>query len=143
MSTSENVVNVASLRIGSKNVNIDVHVAKKMEERQIISKFDGTSHRVNEALVGDESGCILLTLWDNLIDEVQPDDNIRIENGFISLFKGSMRLNVGRYGKLTKSQQQIATVNSENNLSEKVYEREDGYRRRGFGSEGFARRRSF
>jgi len=133
----ERRLKIGELHIGSRGVNMDVKVAEKTEERQITSRTDGTSHRVAEAKVGDDTGCILLTLWDSLIDEVQPNDNLRLENGYVSLFKGSMRLNVGRYGKLTKIDTALPDVNVENNLSERVYQREFGGERGG----GFRRDR--
>ncbi|MEM3737503.1 MAG: hypothetical protein QXJ75_05420 [Candidatus Bathyarchaeia archaeon] len=128
---------VSDLQVGSRGVEMDLRVSKKFEERQITSRADGSNHRVAEALVGDDSGCILLTLWDDLIDQVQPDDKLKLENGFVSLFRGSMRLNVGRYGKLTKIDAELPEVNTQNNLSERVYQREFGGGERG----GFRRGR--
>ena len=119
-------VKVSDLHVGSRGININVKVASKLEERQITSKFDNSTHRVTEAIVGDETGCILLTLWDDNIDQVQPNDKIRIENGYINIFKNTMRLNVGRYGKLTKIDADLADANLSNNLSEKVLERQYG-----------------
>jgi replication factor A1 len=104
-------------------------VSNKTEERQITSRTDGSNHRVAEALVGDDTGCILLTLWDNMIDEVAANDKIKIENGYVSLFKGSMRLNVGRYGKISKVEVDLPDVNTQNNLSERVIERKFGEER--------------
>ncbi len=134
---SEKTLKVSDLHIGSRSVTMDLKVADKLAERQITSRADGSSHRVAEAVVGDDSGCILLTMWDTLIDEVQPSDVLKLENGFVSLFRGSMRLNVGRYGKLTKTDAALPDVNKENNLSERVYQREFGSERGG----GFGRGR--
>lgn len=110
-----------------------IKVANKLEERQVASRVDGSSHRVAEALVGDETGCILLTLWDDLINQVATNDIFTIENGYISTFKGTMRLNVGRFGKLAKAEGDVASINSENNLSERIVEEAPGERRFGGG----------
>lgn len=130
----ERTLKVSDLHIGSRGVNIDLKVAEKLAERQITSRTDGSNHRVAEAVVGDDTGCILLTLWDDAIDQVQPNDKLKLENGFVSLFKGSMRLNIGRYGKITKiADAALPDVNTQNNLSERVYQREFGGEERGGG----------
>ncbi|WP_309493028.1 OB-fold nucleic acid binding domain-containing protein [Candidatus Hecatella orcuttiae] len=108
---------VHELRVGSQRVNIDLKVVEKLEERVVTFRADGSQHRVADVLVGDESGCIILTLWDEVIDQVKSGDVLRIENGYISVFKSSLRLNVGRYGKLSRSGAEIPSVNVQNNLS--------------------------
>jgi len=103
-------------------VNLKVKVANRLGERQVTSRVDGSPHRVAELLVGDETGCILLTLWDDLIEKVMADDIISIENGYVSLYRGSMRLNIGRFGKMEKIEGGVSSINSDNNLSDRVIE---------------------
>ncbi|MEM1552922.1 MAG: hypothetical protein QXH03_09695, partial [Candidatus Bathyarchaeia archaeon] len=75
--------------------------------------------------VGDETGCIYLTLWDDNITKVREGETISIGNGYVTLFKGSMRLNVGRYGTLEVAKEALTVeVNTQNNLSSKVYEQQ-------------------
>jgi replication factor A1 len=52
-------------------------------------------------VVADESGSIKLTLWNEQIDQVNVNDNIKIENGYVTSFKSEIQLNVGKFGKLT------------------------------------------
>jgi len=40
-------------------------------------------------------------LWNEQIEQVKLDDNVRIENGYIRSFRGEIQLNVGKYGTLT------------------------------------------
>ncbi|MFQ6081497.1 MAG: single-stranded DNA-binding protein, partial [Candidatus Bathyarchaeia archaeon] len=82
---------------------------------------DGSTHQVAEALVGDETGCILLNLWDEDIGRFEVGDVIQIRNGYVRLFRGSMRLNIGRYGEAERLEEEMAEVNTENNLSERRY----------------------
>ena len=77
-----------------------------------------------EALVADETGSILLTLWNDTIDEVREGDTYDVRNGYITLFRGSMRLNTGRYGSLTPSEEIIDETNEANNMSDRQYEEE-------------------
>ncbi len=133
---SEEYVKIESLNSYSRGINVKIKVVEKGEPRTVFSRRDDSEHRVAEALVGDDTGCILLTLWDNAIDEVSVDDVIAIQNGYINTFRGSMRLNVGRYGSQEKIGEEIPEVNTENNLSEKPVSRQRydrGYERRSYG----------
>jgi len=125
--SSSETVKVETLSPNSRQVNTTVKVVSKSPVRETISRRDGSVHRVVDALVGDETGSIYLTLWDDNIDTVKEEATLDIKNGYISLFKGSMRLNIGRYGSLAPSSQTISTVNTTNNLSDKQFEREQRY----------------
>lgn len=136
-------VKVETLDPESRQVNVTVKVVSKSEARETVSRRDGSTHRVVDALVGDETGSVYLTLWDDNIDRVNEGDTISIKNGYVSLFRGSMRLNIGRYGSLETSSEAMGQVNTDNNLSNKVFEerrrfpqfrprfREEGYGGRG------------
>ena len=102
-----------------KKIDVMVKVEKKHEPREVVARLDNSTHKVAEALVGDDSGSILLTLWDDAIDSVQEGKTYKITNGYSTTFKNSVRLNIGRYGKLEDSEEEIKEVNTENNLSEK------------------------
>ena len=124
---------VGNLNPGSRSLNMTVKVVSKNPVREVVSRRDGSSHRVTEALVGDETGSILLTLWDDTIDSITEDDVVDVNNGYVRLFRGSMRLNIGRFGSLEASEEDIESVNTENNMSDRQYEQErrySGYGRR-------------
>lgn len=111
----------------SRNVNIKVKVVKKGEPRETVSRNDGSKHRVSDILVGDETGSVYLSLWDDNIDKMSEGDVVEIKNGYVSLFRGSMRLNIGREGTFEKSQETLGEVNTTNNLSDKQYEQRPMY----------------
>jgi replication factor A1 len=130
---------VGELTPASRAVNVIAKVVSKSEVRNIAAGRDGSPHNVCDALVGDETGCVYLTLWDDNIEKVNIEDTIKIGNGYVSLFRGNMRLNVGRYGTIEVAKEALAgEVNTENNLSNKVYEQERRpFRgRRDFGGRG-------
>lgn len=127
-------VTVAELTPRSKHVNLTVKVVELGEEREVTSRNDGNTHRVTEATVGDSTGVVVLTLWDDAIDMVEKDHTYRINNGYVNLFKGNIRLNVGKYGELTASDEEIEEVNLENNVSEEEYEQPRRFSRRRFSS---------
>ena len=121
---------IGELNPSSRAVNVLAKVVSKSEVRNIASGKDGEPHKVSDALVGDETGCIYLTLWDDNIEKVNDGDTISIKNGYINLFRGNMRLNIGRYGTLEIASEPIAgEVNTEKNMSTQVYEQP----RRSFG----------
>jgi replication factor A1 len=133
---------VGDLTPQSKAVNVTAKVVSKTEIREIPVGRDGSAHKVCDALVGDETGVVYLTLWDDNIEKVNEGDSIRIENGYVTLFKGNIRLNIGKYGKLEPAKEPVeAEPNTENNVSSKTYEQERRPYRgrsggRGFGSGG-------
>jgi len=120
-------VKVEGLNPQSRQLNLTVKVVSKGEVRETVSRTDGTSHKVSDALVADETGSIYMTLWDDNIDKVKEGDVIDVKNGYVSLFKGSMRLNIGRFGSFEASQGSIAEINDKNNLSDKKFEQERRY----------------
>ncbi|MDH5481283.1 MAG: hypothetical protein OEY22_00175 [Candidatus Bathyarchaeota archaeon] len=139
-------VKVGELTTDSRAVNVTAKLVSKSEIRNIAAGRDGAPHRVCDALVGDETGCVYLTLWDDNIEKVNEDDTLSIGNGYVSLFRGNMRLNIGRYGTLEIAKEALeGEVNTENNLSTKVYEQpRRPFRGRGgrdFGGRGGRERR--
>jgi replication factor A1 len=139
---SEELVKVEKLTPNSRQVNTIVKVISKSEVRNVTGR-DYSLRRVADALVGDETGCVYLTLWDDNIEKIKEEATLRITNGYVNLFRGNMRLNVGRYGSFQLLEESpITEVNTENNLSSKQYEQERRYRRYGE-RRGYQRRRSY
>ncbi|MGQ0797922.1 MAG: single-stranded DNA-binding protein [Methanobacteriota archaeon] len=123
---------VKDLTPQSKQVNVLAKVVGLSEEKEITSRF-GEARKLVEATVGDETGTVLLTLWNEQIGQVAKDETVLIDNGFVSLVRGHIRLNVGKYGSLTKSEQGVGDVNSALDVSAVEYEREPRYRSSGYG----------
>jgi replication factor A1 len=124
---SEALIKVGELRTYSRRVNLVAKIVERGEEREVFSRSDGSSHRVAEALIGDETASVMLTLWDDDVDRFEVGDVIQISNGYANLFRGSLRLNIGRYGSAEKVDVEFDEVNTDNNLSTKQYG--DSYRR--------------
>ena len=123
-------VKVGELTPQSRAVNVLAKVVSKSEIREITAGRDGAAHKVCDALVGDETASVYLTLWDDNITKINEGDTINVKNGYVNLFRGNMRLNIGRYGTLEISEQALAgEVITENNMSSQVYEQP----RRSFG----------
>ena len=92
---------IKDLRDGMKRIEVEAKVIEKAGAREVISRYKDVVHRVANATISDETGNIKLTLWNDQIEQVNVNDNIKIENGYITSFRGEIQLNVGRYGKLS------------------------------------------
>lgn len=91
---------IKDLRDGMKRVDVEAKIVGKEATREVLSRYKDVVHRVANATISDGTGTIKLTLWNDQIDQVNVNDNIRIENGYVTTFRGEMQLNVGKYGKL-------------------------------------------
>jgi replication factor A1 len=128
-------VKIKDLTPQSKRVDVLAKCQDVSEPKDIPGKF-GNTRKVAEATVADETGAIILSLWDNQIGTIAKDDVIEIKNGYVSLVRGHMRLNVGKYGSLAKSEKPLESTSTALNMSDKEYEQE----RRHFGGGGGPRR---
>ena len=130
-SESEEQIKVETLTPQSRGVNTIVKVVSKGEVRSVTGR-DYSVRRVADALVGDETGCLYMTLWDDKIDAINEGATLSITNGYINLFRGNMRINIGKYGSYELVEDSpINEVNTENNLSDKKYEDQRRFNRYG------------
>ena len=84
-----------------KRVDIEAQVTEKAPTREVISRYKDVVHRIADTTIQDETGTIKLTLWNEQIEQVKENDKIKIENGYVTSFRGEIQLNIGRYGKLS------------------------------------------
>ncbi|WP_309492192.1 OB-fold nucleic acid binding domain-containing protein [Candidatus Hecatella orcuttiae] len=91
---------ISELHVGMRSVNIQGKVLEISEPRTVISRITNRPNRVATAVLADESGKINLALWNEQIDSVKLEDDVQIENGYVSEFRGIKQLNIGRYGSL-------------------------------------------
>ena len=94
-------MNIKDLRNGMKRVDVEAKVVEKGDPREVMSRYKDETYKVADAVVADDTGSIKLTLWNEQIDQVNVNDSIKVENGYVTSFKGEIQLNVGKYGKLT------------------------------------------
>ena len=132
---------VRDLTPNSKQVNVLAKVISVGDAKAVMGKF-GDPRKVCEAVVGDDTATIILSLWNEQIGTIAKDEIILVDNGYVSLVRGHMRLNVGRYGNLSKSTEAIAEVNQSLDMSQQEFESErrsfgGGYRDRGGGGGGY------
>jgi len=124
-------VKIAEITPETRKFSVTFKVLEVMDEKSIVSRRDGMEHRVADVLVGDESGVALLTAWDDEIDRFRKlvGETVSLVNGYVSLYRGSLRLGLGRFGSIKQPDRKIEEVNMENNISERKYEEERRERR--------------
>jgi len=133
---SEDFTKIETLQPYAKSVNVKAKVVNVGEVR-VVSMGE---RKVADVLVGDETGCILMTVWDDDTTAYAEGDVVKITNGYVSVFRGSMRLSAGKYGASEKIEEDIAEVNAENNLSDREVEERRRFDRRSYQRRDYGRR---
>jgi replication factor A1 len=108
---------VKDLNPETKSVNLTVKVVSLGDPEAVPARGGGVRH-VTEATVGDETASVVMSLWERQSEGISEGTVLRVENGYVSLVRGHMRLNVGKYGRMTASRTSVPEVNSEENLSD-------------------------
>ncbi|MGD2141863.1 MAG: hypothetical protein PVH79_00100 [Candidatus Bathyarchaeota archaeon] len=120
---TEDITKIEDLGVNSRSINGTYKVVSVTDPKTVNSRKDNSRHTVAEALVGDDTGSIYLTLWDEEIEDIDEGQLVELKNGYVKLYRGSMRLRVGRYGDLNVVEEApFDEVNLERNLSAKVFE---------------------
>jgi len=134
----EEFIKLRDLTPKSKRVNTAFKVLRQDEVKNVRSKRDRTPHAVTEAVVGDETGTVLLTLWDESLEQVKVGKTYQLVNGYVTMFKGTIRLNIGKYGELQETTDLAGEINTKNDVSKRVYDEHlRGRPYEGFGSGSF------
>jgi replication factor A1 len=113
---------IAELKPGMKSVNVTFKVMSTSDERIIESRRDNETYRVSDAVVGDSTGIVLMPIWNEAIDSLEEGETYTLTNGYTGLFKGNLRLKLGKSGSMDKAEEPIEDVNEENDMSSKYYE---------------------
>ena len=94
-------MNIRDLKPGMSRVSMKVKIASVSEPKHVTSG-KGVEHEILELEVEDETGSMAMDLWNEKIIPLNARDILQIENGFVTSFKGVWRINVGKYGEVTK-----------------------------------------
>ena len=108
---------IAELKPGMKSVNITFKVMNTSDERSVDSRKTGETYRVVDAQVGDSTGTILMPIWNETIDTIEIGTTYTLTNGYTGLFKGNLRLQLGKFGSIAAAEEAIDEVNSEVDMS--------------------------
>lgn len=90
---------VNELQPGMRKVDVIVKVVEIGSIREVFVKTDQKKHQVADITVGDETGIVSMSVWDDLINQIRQKDIIQIAGGYTSEFGGIMKLNIGKFGQ--------------------------------------------
>jgi replication factor A1 len=96
------VLKIGELKVGMNGVTVEGTVTSKSETRSFISRKTGRRVWVAEAVLKDDSGEVILVLWNRQVELVDVGDKVLVKNGYVNEFKGNVQLNVGRNGSIEK-----------------------------------------
>lgn len=99
---------IRELRPGMEKVDLKVRVVQLKEPRQVTS-YTGVEHVLVEGEVEDNSGRAVLTVWNDLIKQlegVEIGSTVELRNCFITSFQGVLQVNVGRDSSILKPDRQ-------------------------------------
>jgi|TARA_B100001094_G_scaffold61835_1_gene57583 replication factor A1 len=98
-------------------VNMPVKVMSLDEPR---SMDNGTM--VCEGLVGDETGTVIMSFWNDEIETAQTDVVLDLKDARANLVRGHMRLSLGKKGSMKESDIVLDNIKQSVNLSDLEYE---------------------
>lgn len=85
---------IVDLRPNLENVNVKVRVLESHPPRTIQTKKGVRT--ISNAVVGDESGRVEVTVWGEKAGSLKTGDAIEISGAWTTMFRGNVILNVGR-----------------------------------------------
>jgi ribosomal protein S18 acetylase RimI-like enzyme len=96
------ITRIGSLQEGMRNVHVEGSVQEKASARAVRGRRPGETLSVTEAGLVDETGRVVLTLWNSQIKLVQVGDRVRVENGYVGGYRGITQLSAGKTGRVIK-----------------------------------------
>ena len=75
-----------------------------------------------EGLVGDETGTVIMSFWNDECEEVNNVMTIDLKDARANLVRGHMRISLGKKGSMKEADTPLETVKESVNLSDLEYE---------------------
>jgi replication factor A1 len=91
---------IGDLKVGMKKVSLKAEVLEIPKSKIVYTRY-GTTACVSNALIGDETGSMKMSLWNHQINTVHKGDVIDVKNGTATWFSGERQLRLGRDGSLS------------------------------------------
>ncbi|MFC7214549.1 single-stranded DNA binding protein [Saliphagus sp. GCM10025334] len=103
---------VEALSLGLSDVNL-VGVVLDTDAVRTFDRDDGSEGKVANLTLGDSTGRIRVTLWDeraDLADEFSPGDTVEVVDGYVRDRDGSLELHVGNRGAVEEVEADVEYV---------------------------------
>jgi len=91
---------IEDMRVGMKKINVTAEVLEVSEPSKVHTQFRDNAI-VSNAVIKDETGKILLCLWDQQVNMVHIGDCVEVKNAHVAMFKGEKQLRLGKNGTVT------------------------------------------
>jgi len=92
-------IKIEDLRVGMKKINVTAEVTEVAEPSRVHTQFRDNAI-VSNAIVKDDTGKVLLCLWDQQINTVHVGDSVEVKNAHVAMFKGEKQLRLGKNGSV-------------------------------------------
>ncbi len=90
---------VKDLKADAKVDVLELTITEKGEVRNV-NTFRGASRVCDTKGVDDDGDSVAISLWNDEIEQVNVNDRLRITNGWVRQWRGTMQVSAGRFGKL-------------------------------------------
>ncbi|MHA1991721.1 MAG: hypothetical protein ACW981_05555 [Candidatus Hodarchaeales archaeon] len=113
---------ISDLKPMEDKFRLSFKVMDKSEVREVTSRNNDDTHRISDVTVSDDTGSILLSAWDDDIELLEQGKFFKIENGYVNIYRDSLRLGRGKFGTFESIEEEFET-NDSNNRSDETHER--------------------
>jgi len=120
---------ISDLRYRMRRIDLKAKIIEIPPAKLVFTRF-GTMADVSNVKIGDETGSIRLSLWNEQIDKVHVGDMIELKNCYIASYKGEPQIRIGRTGTLSIIDDEDANLLlKRNNLNQtfKIKGKNDGH----------------
>ncbi len=117
MSEEIKFIKINELSPNIRDINLVAKVVELGEVREVTSRNSGEQHKVMDILIGDDSGVVYFSAWNEHIDTIKNEETYKFQSAKTILFKGHIRLSLGRQGSIADSEEKIEAVEETNNVS--------------------------
>ena len=113
---------ISELKPGMISVNITFKVMFTSVIRKVESRRDGETYTVLDATVADSTAKIMMPIWNEAIEKIEEGATYRLLNGYTGLFRGNLRLQLGKFGSIATAEEPIEEVNLDLDMSAEEHE---------------------
>ncbi|MFB6123610.1 MAG: single-stranded DNA binding protein [Haloferacaceae archaeon] len=104
---------VEDLSLGLSDVNLKGRVLDADDGVRTFDRDDGTEGKVANATLGDETGRVRVTLWDDMaetVTDLDPGTSVEVVDGYVRERDGDLELHVGSRGAIEELDESVEFV---------------------------------
>ena len=94
------IPSIKELSTDIRRIVVEGEIIEKAIPRTVRSRRRWQDLTVTEATLKDDTDDVVLMLWNEQIKQCAVGDRVRIEGGYLKVYRGMRQMNVGKVGKL-------------------------------------------